>query len=173
MIIGLTGYKRSGKDTVGSIIENEFNFKRYAFADKPKLLMLDLFDIPMSVWETDEKDTIIPKYGKSPREMIIDLGTHGARRAYEDVWSDYLMRKININYDSVITDVRFPNEAEAILEEGGYIIRVERRGCVLGNDIVTTGLYDYTYDYNIKIIQNNGTLEELSTKVKTLLATMC
>jgi len=169
MIIGLTGYKRSGKDSVGDTLVKE-KFKRFSFADKPKLLMRDLFGIPLGTWECYLKDEVHPKYNKTPREMIIDLGTHGARRAYEHVWADYVIKQLNPDMDAVITDVRFPNEAKAIIDLGGIIIRVEREGCVLGNDIATTGLYDYTYDFNIKTIQNNGTLEDLGTKVKTLLA---
>ena len=33
MIIGLTGYARSGKDTVAQILVDKFGFTRVAFAD--------------------------------------------------------------------------------------------------------------------------------------------
>ena len=126
------------------------------------------------VWGTDAKDQIIPKYGKTPRQMIIDVGTDGCRKAYSNVWSDYVMRRIGETpkgTNIVVTDVRFTNEAEAILnnnyEEDGIIVRVERPGCELGNDIVTTGLYGF--DYVSYLIQNDNTLAALENSIGNML----
>ena len=79
----------------------------------------------------------------------------------------------------IITDVRFPNEAKAIKDRGGIVIRVERP--FKGNDsyknkgireIVKidshpseTALDDYKFDH---VIDNNGSMEELVEKVKQL-----
>ena len=66
----------------------------------------------------------------------------------------------------IITDVRFPNEAQAIKEREGLIIRVVRNS--VAADKVNlhpseTALDDYKVD---QIITNDGTLEELLVKVK-------
>ena len=87
----------------------------------------------------------------------------------------------------IITDVRFPNEADAIKQRNGILIRVNR-DLVIGEDdfgytrvsinqaekdgIIDpqheseTALDDYKFDY---IIDNNGTIEELTEKVKVIL----
>ena len=72
----------------------------------------------------------------------------------------------------IITDVRFPNEAQAIKDRGGIVIRVNR----LDVDKFTTNfpqtlhpsetaLDDYKFDH---VIDNNGSLEELIGKIKQL-----
>jgi len=88
----------------------------------------------------------------------------------------------------VITDVRFPNEAEAIRARGGFVIRVNRNRLQptnnpnikisldhirtdkdiidVGNHPSETSLDNYNFDY---VIDNNGTIEELIENVKKLL----
>tara|TARA_R110002020_G_scaffold380110_1_gene591298 strand:+ start:38 stop:904 length:867 start_codon:yes stop_codon:yes gene_type:complete len=72
----------------------------------------------------------------------------------------------------IITDVRFPNEAQAIKDRGGIVIRVNR----LEVDKFTTNfpqtlhpsetaLDDYEFDH---VIDNNGSIEDLVEKVKQL-----
>ena len=78
----------------------------------------------------------------------------------------------------IITDVRFPNEAQAIKDRGGIVIRVKRPLDRLGNSKLPklkhtsvtqhpseTALDDYDFDY---VIENEGSIEELVEKVKQL-----
>lgn len=73
----------------------------------------------------------------------------------------------------IITDTRFPNEAQAIKDRGGIIIRVNRTVVhpELGEGKVTyihpseTALDNWEFDY---VIENNGTLEELIEKVRVI-----
>lgn len=51
MIIGLTGLKGSGKDTVGAYLVKNHNFERRSFAEPLKRSFAALFDIPM--WEIE------------------------------------------------------------------------------------------------------------------------
>jgi hypothetical protein len=76
----------------------------------------------------------------------------------------------------IITDVRFPNEAEAILKRQGVLIRVNRKKYVEYNgeqvealDVhpSETGLDDFGGFHHV--IDNNGTIEELVEKVKDVL----
>ena len=46
-IIGLVGAYKSGKDTVGQYIVDNYNGTRYAFADKLKKVCSDVFGIPL------------------------------------------------------------------------------------------------------------------------------
>jgi len=76
----------------------------------------------------------------------------------------------------IITDVRFPNELEAVKQREGITIRVNR---YVGEVVMYTPRYsppkehssetaldDATFDYTI---DNNGTIEELIKKVKEVL----
>jgi len=86
----------------------------------------------------------------------------------------------------IVTDVRFPNEAKAITDRGGFIIRVNRFS-VRKEEVTNalTGTKDYFHvhspisthpsetsldEYPFKyIVENNGTIEELIEKIKQIL----
>ncbi|MFA6327736.1 MAG: hypothetical protein WCX15_02545, partial [Bacilli bacterium] len=74
----------------------------------------------------------------------------------------------------IITDVRFPNEVDAIRERGGIIIRVNRKHgyntpdgkwkeMPINYHASETALDNYNFDY---IIENNKTVKELEEEVK-------
>jgi hypothetical protein len=78
--------------------------------------------------------------------------------------NDWNMRIVHHSSNWIITDVRFPNEFDAIRARGGILIRINRGGppqdihmSEIALDLVKN------WDY---IIDNNGTLEELQTKLK-------
>jgi len=67
----------------------------------------------------------------------------------------------------IITDTRFPNEAEAIKKAGGIVIRVDRPGVKPINDHPSeTGLDDWKFDYKIA---NVSDIKALSSTVKMIL----
>jgi len=173
IVIGLTGYKRCGKDTVGEILEKEYGFKRWAFADKLRDMCSDLFDIPLENFLQDDlKDAVDERYNMTPREILIHIGTPGCRHVDPNVWLHYVIRQIKADPDSnhVVTDVRFPNECQGIVSLGlnAHCVRIERKGTVLGNDIPTSGLID-NYMYTIK---NDGTIDDLKVLVAEMYETM-
>lgn len=62
----------------------------------------------------------------------------------------------------IITDVRFPNEAEAIKERKGIVVRIERKqpeGTIGTQHSSETSLDNYT-GWDV-VVDNNGTLEQL------------
>lgn len=67
----------------------------------------------------------------------------------------------------LVTDVRFPNEAQAIKERGGLLVRINRGTPADNQHISETALDDYE-GFDI-VIDNNGTLDELKEKVKEIL----
>jgi ABC-type oligopeptide transport system ATPase subunit len=111
------------------------------------------------------------------RQFLQKLGTDAMRNGLHPntwanaFWVDYVDQKpedrfSNIVYPNwIITDVRFPNEAESVLDHGGILIRVNRDGDT-GNHPSETGLDDWEFEYTI---DNNGTIEELIEKVRDIL----
>lgn len=78
-----------------------------------------------------------------------------------------LARMIKPNW--IITDTRFPNEANAVKERGGINVRVTRpfKSDMHGQHPSETALDNYkAWDY---IIDNNGTIEDLIKKVEEIL----
>lgn len=74
----------------------------------------------------------------------------------------------------IISDVRFPNEAKAIKDRGGILIRIERDYVLRGgpedpkNQHPSETALDYFEDWDY-IIQNDSTVENLIQKVKKIL----
>lgn len=88
---------------------------------------------------------------------------------YEPSIADKIMRTENLGYPNwIITDVRFPNELQAVKDRGGIIIRVNRQGA-MSHDLHAseTALDDYkNFD---AVIENNSDLDHLIESVKQIL----
>lgn len=163
MIIGLSGYARSGKDEAAKGLEF-FGFKRVSFADKMREFLYVLNPLVMGTNEMPVRlKYVVDRYGwdgyketpwgQDMRELMQRLGTEcGREMLYEDVWvdaalDDYRTGKIK---SQVIPDVRFPNEAAAIKELGGFIVRIRRPGVHPANGHTSeTALDDYDFDYTL------------------------
>lgn len=62
------------------------------------------------------------------REVMQFFGTEIGRRMYNNIWVDSTIRQIKKDGlgIAVITDCRFPNEVHAVLNEGGWVMRLTR-----------------------------------------------
>lgn len=123
MIIAISGKQQAGKDTVGDYLVENYGFAKLAFADKLKDVAMDLFELSYEEC-----------YGvKTERSRFIlqKLGTEVARNIDPDVWVNYTMRIAKEYEDKgisvVITDARYPNEANVVRKLGGKVWRIERR----------------------------------------------
>ena len=167
MIIGLTGYAQSGKDSVAKVLMENYGFQRVAFADKIRELMYEM--------NPDYHDTllqqVVDRFGwdevkKDPavRRMMQNVGV-GARKLFGDnFWVHQAMTSIaNANPNIVVTDVRFINEADTLKTNGAQLWRVKRTGVESVNGHVSEHELDgYKVD---QILSNGGTLEELELLV--------
>lgn len=116
------------------------------------------------------------------RQFLQKLGTDGLRNGlHENVWVNALMADyipvwttnegkhdpIKEFPNWIVTDTRFPNEAEAIRKKDGIIIRIERPGVQpINNHPSEVGLDGYDFDHTII---NDGSLKDLTKKVKKVL----
>ena len=110
-------------------------------------------------------------FGKlmSVREMLQKVGTDAMRDGlHKNVWVNTLMSDYKSDSNWIITDCRFPNEAEIVKKNKGIIIRVNSKRCKNNdNHPSEIALDDYNeFDY---IIDNDGSIEELIEKVKQIL----
>jgi hypothetical protein len=94
------------------------------------------------------------------REFLQKLGTDAVRNGlHPNAWVNAAMAGYNkapFNTEQeyernwIFTDCRFPNEAQAIKDRGGYIIRIDRPGVKPVNDHPSeTALDDWDFDYKI------------------------
>jgi hypothetical protein len=103
------------------------------------------------------------QYKISPRKAYQLFGTEFGRNCIDDeVWLDMIPEG-----RVVVSDVRFDNEAEYIVRNGGRIIKVvANRATTKANDHVSEKGVDLSYIS--ATIENTGTMEQLKEKVETV-----
>jgi rhodanese-related sulfurtransferase len=141
MIIGIAGFQGAGKDTVADYLQNIYGFKRDSFAATLKDAVAAVFGWDRELLEGRTKESRIwreqvdPWWANrlnmpnlTPRLVLQKWGTEVARKSWhDDTWIASLENKLNrAHNDIVITDVRFPNEIQAVRNAGGIVIRVVR-----------------------------------------------
>lgn len=144
-IIGLSGYAQSGKDTAGAALVEHLGFERVGFADALKNVLYNLnptVEVLDGIIRVADHPWCLPvqavvdgygwewaKANSSVRELLQRLGTEAGRHVLgDDVWVRTAMAKVKPGGRYVFTDVRFPNEAQAIKDLGGEVWRIDRRG---------------------------------------------
>lgn len=178
-IIGLGCTAQVGKDTAAEYWEKKFPgvIKRVGFADKLKEVCMLLFGLSheQCYGSKDIKETIDPRYGMSPREILQKVG-EGMRKIYPNIWVDTVFYTTIPALEKegygcfVISDVRYPNEGDKIHAESGTLIKVLRDagGVEVGaNHSSETAMKDYK-DFDF-IINNNGTFSEYYESLDTLM----
>lgn len=141
-LIGITGFKMSGKDSSADYLIQHHGFIKYSFASPLKNGVKAFFNwSEHQLHDTVLKEMIDPFYGVSPREVLQWFGTEVMREMLPTRFSE-LGTKIGSNFwverfkqfytqnknsNIVISDLRFQNEVDTIKSLGGMIIKVNRR----------------------------------------------
>jgi hypothetical protein len=136
------------------------------------------WNIPSEITLVDGKVNLGEYKPMTVRDLLQKLGTECMRTGlHTNTWVNALFadyKPISYNDDVqpelpnwIITDTRFPNEAKAIKDKGGIIIRVERPGVEAINAHPSeTGLDNWKFDYKIA---NVSDLFELKQSVLNVL----
>lgn len=163
LIIGISGKKRSGKDTVADFIMQCLPqgtlIHRSAFANALKHEVAEACDVPVNVIEQNKERF---------RTMLQWWGTEFRRQfCRDDYWLIRMEEDIlrSCAHVALITDVRFPNELQYVEERAGITVRVSRLGSSLATDAHAseTALDNADFDFRIP---NHGDLFSLETKVR-------
>jgi hypothetical protein len=142
MLIGLNGKKQAGKDTVHERIAKLYGdalpVERVSFADllyESAAAALGVTPGFLREWKSDEGEAGIRLYdGRGQvycdftfRQYLQWYGTEAHREVFGDnFWVEQARAKL-ADHDGkivVVTDVRFPNEAEAVFNAGGRVVTV-------------------------------------------------
>lgn len=146
-------------------VEEQSGWEIKKWAGKLKTIASLLTGIPVQKFEDQEfkKTNLGPEWGMTVRDLLQKLGTDACRNGlHENTWVNALMADYTpvthsdrdpggfIYPNWIITDTRFPNEAQAIKNAGGIIIRVDRPGVKAVNAHPSeTGLDDWNFDHKI------------------------
>lgn len=190
MIIGLCGVIGAGKNSVGDILERDYNFTQLSFAGNVYKEVAQSYGVTVA-WLSDRgrKETPQPELAtkycndpdfvkiiagdpdapRSPREVLQKWGTEYRRSQNDNYWIDKVDQAIQSSNsaDFAITDVRFPNEAVYIKKYRGIIAQV-LRSVYIPDPATSThasevGLTLFRPDF---VIKNLLTLNELDEAVK-------
>jgi hypothetical protein len=144
--IGIIGRARVGKDTAGAWLVENRGYERVGFADAVRYAALRLDPI-VEVWAysdgTDVSLSSLSEYVRlygwerakdelpEVRRILQEFGM-AIRAIDEDFWLRAALAKVNEINESgrsaVITDVRFPNEAESLKRAGFHLLYIDRPG---------------------------------------------
>jgi hypothetical protein len=176
VLIGLIGKKSSGKTTASEFLCKKFDYVNYAFADPLKQICMILGAPRWAVYGTqEEKERIVPELGISGRQMMQRLGTELFRDLFPTILPDFILgkskkiwihlfeEKLKKTPNMVVSDVRFYDEAETIIRNGGILLRINRD---VGNDDSHSSEQNLVLPVEwVTEIDNNTSVENLYKKL--------
>lgn len=118
-ILLLSGFSRSGKNTVGTWLEAYRGAKQYAFADALKRYVAEETGIPWILTQTQEgKETWLPNYEMTVRDLLIKRGQEIRAEQknpgfFAKIVAEHIKGHMAVNPTQrlyVITDWRLPEE---------------------------------------------------------------
>lgn len=179
LIIGISGKMRAGKDAIASRLTANWGFTALPFAESLKRELQQR--MPRTIRAIHDMQAIHAHGCDSGdvaaciREMVYVTKPPGMRELLQEYGTD-VRRADDLNYwakrwrqelpagDVVVPDVRFPNEARAVLDAGGILWRVERPGtAATASHVSEMGLDDWPWWH--AVIRNDNTLESLYRSV--------
>lgn len=190
MIVGVVGRKRSGKDTIGEYLVNNYMFARYSFASPIKKVCNTIFGWGDEHENGKLKEVIDPRWGISPRQAYQHVGSDWAqfslpenfpefarvtgRKLWVKIFTNWYYELIQMEYGKyfniVITDVRFLHEVEVLREEfeDTSIWRVDRPSLGENTDLHISEQEMMQIVPDV-IIENSGSLEDLYDSIDVLM----
>ena len=196
MIISISGFIGSGKDTIADFLVSEYGFKRESFAGTLKDAVSVVFNWPRDMlegltpesraWREQPDAWWSERLGMhvTPRMVLQQWGTEVIRSGFhDDMWVASLENRLRNSSDNiVITDSRFPNELNALKNLNATLIRVTRGPEPEWYDLaldnkefmpaawpeVHASEYSWVGSQFDVVLDNNGSLDDLYVKVTDL-----
>jgi hypothetical protein len=193
IVLALSGWKSSGKDTVADYLVREHGWVRASFADALKLLVAQQYGIPLDqLHDPAGKEAPLPAYPAiagdpfservhemlstelrsgfwTPRAICILEGSM-KRAVHPNYWVRTVLAQIigdpTRNY--VISDMRYRSEADTckLIFPGVRTVRLDRFDSIETRDPSERDLDNYKFDYTLP---NRGTKELLYDHIDGLL----
>jgi hypothetical protein len=175
MLIAFSGLKGSGKDTAANYLAEKYHFRKIAFADalRQMLLIIDPEVTFEDMWGFNCRrlSQIVSEEGwdeakwryPEVRRLMQVTGTEAVRMLFgEDSWVNILDKRFPDLADNdtryVITDCRFDNEVEFVRNQGGVIVWIDRPGTASDGHSSES---DHLRDLASTIVHNGRTIDDL------------
>lgn len=180
-LIGFTGFAGSGKDTAARLLIEQHGFQNLKMAAGLKYMtysFLNFVGCPADeaarlVDGTKEQKETPSEYfmGHTSRWFQQSIGTEWGRNCMgEDFWVWAFTQKAKGLEKVVCTDVRFPNEVEAIHKLGGRVYRVHRSSTYPKGDLKDLHPSEkFIPELDVDgVLMNDGSIQELEDWVQKM-----
>lgn len=190
-IVGINGLKRSGKDTVGKYLVRDHGYTRLSFA-QPLYDAVERLDPYIGFqyrgWEPGDTETVkvrlstaladvggwealkeSPQFKDEVRRLLERMGTEVGRELFgQNFWVEMAVAKIKDGQRYVFTDMRFPNEFEAVedYKPDAYLLKVMRPGCTPNGHASDQDWDNRLFDGSV---MNDDTISALEDRVHDML----
>ena len=191
-LIGICGEIGSGKTTLATRLKTHKRYKEYSIAGPLKNIALNLgFKFEQVHGSQSQKLEPNKYWNISAREFLQKFGTDLCRDILPNVIPNMNMGKYNslwvrlmeIEWDKlyphfgsdsgytgmVVSDVRFPDEAQSIQERGGIIIKIIRPIDKSGDEYKHSSETSINFIKPDKYIINDGSIDDLYQKIDQIL----
>jgi hypothetical protein len=165
---------QSGKTSAAEILKEQ-GYEIVSFATPLKRMTVQfLMGFGYSKGDAEriakDKDFVIGEINLRVRDVMQLLGTEWGRKLiHKNVWIKMWESKQRFFPFVVVDDMRFPNEYEMVKKRGGILVKIEREqatGQRREKHESEGALDSFYFDH---VIKNDGTLDELYSKVLSLI----
>lgn len=176
-VVAFVARAGSGKTTATNFVKSlkPRYFETVSFAAPLKKLAGALMGFEDEQLYGSLKETMDPRYGMTPREFMQRLGNEARLHIHDRVWVDAAMNRVSAvrhrGKVALIDDCRYANEAEAIRNIGGLVIKIEspdRVSAADPNHPSEKGVDKIRAEYTIINHQKDG-LDAFFDKIRTIL----
>jgi len=127
-LIGLSGHIGSGKTTLARYLTERYpDVERHAFAENLRVVLAVLTGVPVKrTRSADDKERVPEGWGATVGQLLQRVGSAVRQGVNWDAWVLSLFAQFDpTRHRWVVEDVRHVNEAEAVRQRGGVLIRLE------------------------------------------------
>lgn len=171
-LIAVTGQARSGKDSFAAICA-KYGYTRIAFADPLKVITAHIAGEPSHLFFDElSKEEFSDTLGMTRRQALQKVGQAVRESLGKDAWVKRAMQEWVSSglRPTVLSDCRYPNEAQAVRELGGVVVQVVRPGSGLSGEAAQHESEKQISDDLIDVVINNdGTLGDLAVEVRKII----
>jgi len=172
-LIGFVGKKGSGKTECADYLLSMYNYKKLNFKDSLVAELKKNFPKLLAIIANQQACDIEYLFEKKPliiRALLQNYGTEVRRNDHPDYWVNEwseALAKIPEIISVAVDDVRFLNEAGAVVAEDGMLIRIDRPGPI-SNDTHASEIEMDKIEVS-HVIVNDGNINNLYNKLNKLI----
>jgi ABC-type glutathione transport system ATPase component len=172
-VIGIAGVSGSGKDVVASILVEEFEFTRIAFADSLKETIRDIFEMDDRQLWGEMRNIVDARFDRMPREVFQIFGDT-CRSIWPEIWIKKWERKatefLSDGKSVVCSDMRTRAEVNTLKSLGAENWLITRNESGAPGELCnhkTEREITSTPELFDRVIENNGSLDDLKLEIES------